>query len=107
MAKKVHVVVGYVLATGGVSETHPLIAYIADAETGIQLSQAVNHRDMRQVRCYYNGWSSALHTVGVREIQMDHVGIWPYARDTYEVPVNFPYIIADSVPEELRFSNDT
>lgn len=111
MAGKLVVMVGYVKGFGGFTETHPLLTYLADAEDGAQFSDTVNHRDMRQVRCYYNGYASAMSAFSVggvhRVVEIDQRGKWPFAKREFHVPVNFEYRIAEAVPEELRFSTDT
>jgi hypothetical protein len=110
MTTQLIVKVGYVLGFGGVAETHPLLTFIADKEDGAQLSDPVNHRDMRQVRAYYNGWLSSarqLKAGGVHNIvELDVRGRWPFSKRECHLPVNFEYDIAERVPEELRYSND-
>jgi hypothetical protein len=78
-------VIYYANEKSSADEGYALTAYIADATLGIPLTQEVEFRDLNQVRAYYNGWTSALGTAGVREIVLAHTG-WPFVRVTYDVP---------------------
>jgi hypothetical protein len=90
-------------------ESHPLVAYLADAEDGKQAGPTVNHRDMRQVRTYYNGWLAALsdtgYALGEGYVNLHMIG-WPLHRRLFLLPVNFEYHIAEAVPAELRFDDE-
>lgn len=85
-------------------ESHPLTGCIVDAETGAGLTEMVKHRDMNNLRCFYNGWTSALGAAGVRTLMIAATQ-WPFKEDEYSVPGWFgskDYLIADNVPQHLR-----
>ena len=106
MAGRLVVMVGYITTP---NETHPLITFLADAEDQKQFSSFVQHRDMNQVRSYYNGLLDGWNLVkagGVhRTIELTVIGKYPLGHREFHQPSIFgpeDYMIADSVPAHLR-----
>lgn len=96
-----HVRVGRIVSP--LSAMHPLIAalYIGDD----RVSDMVNHRDMRQVRAYYNGFLAGLTRTGdVRygsTITLARRGAYPFRDVEGLVPVNLAYKLADGIDPML------
>ncbi|QXN72605.1 hypothetical protein RCTIPTONUS_135 [Rhodobacter phage RcTiptonus] len=103
MARSFEVCVGYL--TNG--DTHPLLAFVRDAEDGRPLTDATNHRDMGQVRCYFNGWLHAIQKMNPsREVSLTlpihQRPSLPADVRVYDIPVNMTFdYLEDRIPPEL------
>jgi hypothetical protein len=71
---------------------YPLISFLIDAETEEPVTQSIHHRDMRQVRSYYNGFSAGVWAASAdKTITMTiRVGLLVETR-VYEIPVSFGF----------------
>jgi hypothetical protein len=82
-----------------VATTHPLRAALYAGDDCV--SQTVHHRDMRQVRAYYNGVVAGLTMTGAvrhgETILSLTVSRWPHHAAYFTVPVNLEYRLADGI----------
>ncbi|UUV44506.1 hypothetical protein RCMENCHIE_137 [Rhodobacter phage RcMenchie] len=104
MARSFEVCVGYHVSGG----THPLMAFVRDAVDGRPISGITSHRDMGQVRCYFNGWLHAIQMMNPsREVSLTlpthQRPSLPADVRVYDIPVNmtFDYLEARIPPELL------